>query len=525
MKSKNSDTQNLTNEQVNYVLDFAKGLSGQSGMFLNPYIMNSYLKNTNMNPMSATKDQILEWLKSPQNNEQNLRRISEHFDNVQMPYKKLVKFYSEMLTFDHTFYCVNATEDDMKKDAYKKDEERIFKYLHKLNPKFQLPKINRRVMLEDAHFIYLRENEKYITLQEMPIDYCLIDSKWDLGWLYSFNMMYFIQPGVNIDGFPPEFKKWFDQTMDSKKNNTPYNGLRPELRNGSYAYWRQIPVKDSWIFKFNSEYAGLTPPLASILPDMADINVFKGLQSNKYIMEAYKLLVGTIPLNKDSGRTGNVKDNFAVSADKAGQFINLINQGLPDILKMSAVPFDKVESFDFENKENDKDIMARAMQNLYQYSGEAQFLFSPDRPNASNIEASKKVSSEFVTHLYEQYDAFTTYQVNKDIRKDKPNKFIWKVKYEGTMWDSKERQDKVKVLADMGLVLEQDIGASQGYEPLEFRQKLMATRASKFIEKAKPLQTAFTQSKDKPNGRPTKNVDDLAESSTVTRDQQTNVRT
>ena len=62
-------------------------------------------------------------------------------------------------------------------------------------------------------------------------------------------MTYFLNPGVDIDGFDPAFKKYYNRVFDSTNgiaNYRPSNVLND--RTGTYAMWTQTSPEDgAWV--------------------------------------------------------------------------------------------------------------------------------------------------------------------------------------------------------------------------------------------------------------------------------------
>ena len=61
-------------------------------------------------------------------------------------------------------------------------------------------------------------------------------------------MMYFLKPGVSIDGFDPVFKKYYNKIFGSKDGVNNYNPTNPfPKRDGTYAMWTQTsPTDGAW---------------------------------------------------------------------------------------------------------------------------------------------------------------------------------------------------------------------------------------------------------------------------------------
>jgi len=186
----------------NYAMEFARVFNNYNS-YLNPIISNSNLKNINMNPAYQNREKVLDMIYKPKENEKDLRRLSQHLYNTQTPYKRLLHYFADMLTFDIAVYPKNVTEKQLNSDAFKRDYEKVWTFLDKFDYRREFKKVLLGMLLEDGKFTYLRTDGTNYTLQEMPSDYALIDAWSEYGWLYSFDMLYFTQTGVNINGFAP----------------------------------------------------------------------------------------------------------------------------------------------------------------------------------------------------------------------------------------------------------------------------------------------------------------------------------
>lgn len=508
----------FTQEDINYFLEFAKTLNTLNGMsyMLNPYMSNQYLKRLNMNPQFQDRDTVEKMVYNPKENELGLRRLSEHLYNTQLPYKRLIHYFADMLTFDWYPIPINATEEDMKSPAYKKDWERMWQWFDKFNVKKEFKKILLGMMLEDAKFTYIRQNETSVTLQEMPSDYCIVDAfdSTGLGYLYSFNLLYFQQIGVDIRGFAPEFRRYYKNAMDMLSNNNKkyYPNIRAEMRNGRWMYWQEISPDNGWVFKFHNQFAGLVPPMLGIFLDASDIDEFKALQKTKTSLDAYKIIFGTIPRHKDgSNKSGNAKDDMALSPDMAANYMKLIKNALPEGVDFKASPLEDLKSFEFNNSASKTNIVGDAMKNFYKGAGTDQALFNSERPNASTMKASTRIDASFVEEVYNQFETFCTYQLSKATKK-----FKFKIKFEGTIFDEDERKEQALTDWQNGIITPQ-LPASRGMTIREFENSLNMMNALGIADKLKPIQTSSTLSnKDNKGGRPKqKEVDTQGE---VTRD-------
>lgn len=499
-----------------YVKDFSNATSYFSPVF-NPIIMNQVLKNLNQSPTAQSRDKLLDMVHNPKQNEQALRRFCQYLYNVQTPFKRLIHYYADMLTYDLSVYPINATEKEMKTDAFKKEYESIWQWLGNFNFKKEFTNINTGMLIEDAKFMYLRSDGDRVTFQEMPVDYCLIDSKFEYGWMYSFDLNYFNQQGVDINAFAPDFKQYYEDYRKLVQDKKYSPNIRPELRNGRWCYWQQINPKESWVFKFHSIFAALIPPLLGLFVDANEIDNFKNLQSNKTTLDLFKLLIGIIPVNK--AKDTSMADDLAISAEMAGQFNRLINDLMPEGIKFGTVPFSDVKQFDFaDNTANKTDIVGEALSNFYKTSGSDQALFNANKPNATTLKMSTANDVAFASVVYKEFESFMDYQFNK-----LTSKFKFKAKFTGTIFDQEERHAKAMAFLQYG-ILTPELPASMGLTEKEMRDGMALMKTMGYEKLITPIQSANTMSKDgaKPNGRPEKKVEDLTDSGSKTRDTEAN---
>lgn len=482
-----------------YAKEYTQAMSGYNVPYqylANPYILNEVLKNVNMNPAGQDRDNLIKMVQDPKSNEKKLRRFAQYLYNVQTPFKRLVHYYADMLTFDIAVYPVNATEKDMKTDEFKKQYNKIWKDLSKFEYKKEFKNILIGMMTEDAKFMYLRdEDPNRTTLQEMPVDYCIIDSRFPYGWLYSFDLNYFNIQGVDINSFATEFKEYYANWMNLMNGAIDYApNIRPELRDGRWTYLQQINPKRSWVFKFHDIFAGLVPPLLGLFVDANEIDNFKQLQTTKTALDVYNLLIGLIPVNKN--KNSSKHDDLAISAELAGAFNALVNQQLPDGVKFGTVPFDDVKQFDFsKNAQTRDDIVGDAITNFYKTGGTDQALFNADKPNATTMGASTLVDGEFIKSVYGVFEAFLNYQLIK-----KFDKYKFKIKFSGTMFDKEKRKEDAMKMAEYGIITP-DLPASLGMTEKEMRDGISLMQALGYPSNLQPVPTSHTMPNEEEVGR------------------------
>lgn len=504
----------------NYFLEFSNAMQNTNPFILNPMmnplIANQWLKNVNMNPLGINRNELLKILNNPKEYEQALRRISQHLYMVQLVYKRMVHYLSDILTFDYYMVPVNAESEDMSKPTFKSDYKKASGWFDRFKVKSEFRKAILKMTLEDGYFTYLREDsDGDMFFQELPIDWCMIDNTWKYGYLFSFDMTYFQQVGGgSLDGYPKEFINMYNTTVKAQNNQDEFcPELRPELRNGKWAYWYELKPEKAWVFKFHDIFAGLIPPFLGVFLDLVHIPELKDLLNAKSELEAYKIIMGTVPMIKD-GKTGSQKDNFAISADSLGKFTQLVKNSFRNkYVDFKAVPLEDLELFTFDDKVNKNDPVSKALNNISSQAGIDKAMFNTEHPSVATINLSKLVDAEFLTRLYSQFANFCTYHINKTTRKYK-----FKVVMEGTIFDKEDRIKKYMDYADKGIVLLPQLASAIGMNTKDMLNSMALTKSMGFMDKLEIMPTAYTRSSEESSsGRPQKADDELGESGEHTR--------
>lgn len=507
--------QSDSQEEIKYFEEFIKSFSSSEHMnyLFNPLIANQILKNVNMNPAYQDREKVEKMVYNPNESEMGLRRLSQHIYNTQLPYKRLIHYYADQLTFDWYPIPMNGKKEDFKKETFKKDYDRVFEWFDKFDVKREFRKIVLGILLEDAKFTYLREDDNGFTLQEMPSDYCMIDSTSSLGYMYSFNLNYFSQIGVDINGYHPDFKKYYNQMNNMKKTQTYYPNIKPEMRDGRWVYWQQVNPEKGWVFKFDDIFATLIPPFLGLFIDAVGFDKIRAIQDEKELLDTYKMIFGTIPRHKDgTNKTGNKQDDFAIDAQTLSSYMKLVKASLPDGIDFKAAPLENIQLFEFESNA-DKDAMTNALKDFYAKSGAEKALFGSDKPNASIIKASLQNDSDFVTKVYEQFNKFCTYHINKITKKYK-----FKIVFEGTTYDREQRRKESMEEWQNGLITPR-LPCSMGMTVRDLDNGIAFMQSLGFPENMKPIQSAHTLSKPdsaKSKGRPEN--DSASESKDISND-------
>jgi len=530
----------ISEDAVWDVIKFSRSMSGMYGQqYLTPDLINAKLKEISLNPMQATQDSLDDAMKRPQYNELQLQEFSQDFETRSMVYKRLIAYLANMLAFDIT-YTSDADTKDLKTPRYQKDLESVEEFLEKFEYKKELRVVVREMLRNDAFFGCFVETENKYILQELPSEYCKITGRWEGGFLFSFNMYWFIQPGVDINMYPSFFKRKYNQLWGGSNKDKKYKpSIAPELRgNSSWIYWVDIPVTFGVCFKLSPELGARLPYFTPLFNDLILQGLMRNLQKNISMAAASKMIMGEVPmLNRDSKAT--VKDTIAVSPELLGKFMALVKSAISDAVKVASAPLQNIKGISFESDNEMYDSFLRTA--LASSGVNTNLIFSSNiKPNAVETQLSLNVDEQMMTALYEQFNYFMEYFINK-----KTKTFKFAINFEGTeFFTNREiRLNTAMDLFDKGIVMPQKIAAAIGMKPAHLRKHMEESKASNFmalltppsVEQQKqllkvnpalgkmPASTPPTDEKKARRGRPRKSTSELGEEGQNTRDGASNV--
>lgn len=516
------ERQELTEGEVLQILNFAKSYYASqfrdpsAGFAYSPEITNQRLNEIALSPKNLTLDAIQESLRSPLSNgsQDNLVGYSEFLQFSEAISKRTLLYLGNLPAFDYTVTCINAYDDsDYSSAAYKEDNKKVKDFLAHFDVKGQMSYVTRRALQSDAFYAVFRTDGKNYQFQELPADYCMITGRnLDWGFLFDFDMSWFLNQGLSLKMYPRNFMKLWRETFgetDNLENYNPANGLKD--RDGTYAMWHQtspLPEEGAFVcFKFNTDTVARLPFLTSLFSQVVNKPLIKELQTNQYIISAQKILVGLIPYLKDQ-KSGQVANALAIDAKTLAPFLALLKQGLSDAVKVSGAPFSDLKDISFPTTE--KSIYDEYNTNLSKQSGATgALIYGSARPTATEITLSAQIDTMIATSIYPSLARWLSTYVNS-----LTGKYKFRFAFEGNKFtnDRKERLETALKLADKGIVLPQKIAAAIGMDIYELQSQLQEGKANNFYDLLYLLPNANTASFGGDTGRPAVSDEEAADS-------------
>lgn len=480
----------LSKEDVNEVLKFTEALYGglpYHGV-ATPYLVNDILKNKTLSPEIGDESKIADALKTPKSNEQKILGYAEYQELTNMVFKKTLYYYASLPAYDVAIECTNATGKDYQKTQYKADLARVADFFDKFDVVKQFQTITKQLLRQEVYFGSLWETNNRFFFQELPQNYCMITGEWENGLVFDFNMMYFLQPGTDINGYLPEFMDYHSRMLQAKKQYNPTTDAWS--RDSSWVYWVQTSAINNWCFKFNPTMATRVPYLSALLVDSSQQPIMRELQKNTNILAASKMLTGEIGHRTD-GKGGVPGNNYTFDPGSIGKFLAVVKAGLSDLIHMAALPLEDIKGVEFDTKDA-VDNYSNYNRSLGSMAGNSRILYSYEKANAIESRYMMNLDENLLRPLYSQYETFLNFIINRDTVK---YKFKVTLKGFNDYTDRKDRSEAAKYWADKGIIDIDSIAHSLGYSNrFSVMRRMDEMKAMGFQNMVTMLPNMYTQS-------------------------------
>lgn len=496
----------LTEQQVWSTIAFASALSGMGAPnVFTPSLLQQNLINLNNNPLKVNQENLEKALENYKTSGDKLSGFSEMLEATNMTYKKTIEYYSNILSFDLSISCENASGKDYRSQDYKSDLDRVYKFLDNFDYKSEFLKVVKNLLRGGVYYTWFRQDGKNgYCLQMLPQSYCRTTGYWEDGLLFDFDMIYFVQPATSLEAFDPVFKEYYEDIFgknpEGLEKYIPTNPLNS--RNGVYTTIHQTSPNDgAWGFKMDMSNFVNIPFLTPMLKDALNDDVVRKLQMDKNMLSAYAILAGEMRM-LDDPKSGKVANQFAIDPTTLGTLLSFVKAGLNENVKIASMPTEELEWFQFAD--NNKEMYANQLQiSSANGASASRVIYSSDKMSQEEIRLAITNDSNMMKKLYSQFENFLNFYVNKKTRK-----FKFKFHFEGTNFEFEReaRLDRIQSLADKGIVLNKSSWASAiGMKPQEFDRKLDEAHSGDFVDKLTQLISIHTSSsgEDK-KGRPVK---------------------
>ena len=533
--------------------DFGNGLNS-----FNPFLQNQRLKQISVLPAEMDKEDIISALKAPQNSEISLRQAGASLASSQYLYYKILRLAADVPMYLHykTPEFLDNTSEYKKEEFVNED-----KYVDEWIETFDIVNTLKRTALEvkrEGKVSYLLRNgiskgEKgqkivdFCTWQKLPNKYVKLTAIGTHGYIASFNLMIFMQPGFMPEQYPEYIQKiWASMINDGvitkdkcqrlqvnlgplmKFSYTNEKGINTkgvfESCNNQYMYWVQLPQDLCYTFASDSSVPWAIPDTAGLflgLQELTDYGTLAGLIASTPLTS---ILTGEAEM-VDNPNPG--EDQTVLAPETIAGFQNQFNNMTSTNTEALFVPFKNLKLQSLPNIPNSNEIVTKAVQNFISTAGEGGIITATDKPSVAQVKGAQLMEEAQHNFVTKQFESVLNMIINNLIG----CKYKWKLHLWGGIFtfDAEMKRDKEmwtggatfllpKIASAYGMNV-RDIGAVVNYiDSLGIYKKFETLTQEKQAEQAKAKATVENKQKE-PNtvkkvGRPSADENEIENDNT-----------
>lgn len=347
-----------------------------------------------------SRETLRSYLQNPalDSNSKNLRKLSNYLYTVSHVYRRMINFKAHQIKCDAwTVYPIVSMTEDNDPEQILAEYERVVKIVDNMNMKSQIYKLMLSCWKTDVAYGYVYgdpETDGDFFIHLLDPDYCKISTmSYSSGVLgFMFDMSYFTSYPEQLEYYDKEFQKLYNQYLSDNMR------------------WKQLPMERTVCFKINIDNLDYPViPLSGLLEAVISLTDLQAAQDDDYELQTYKMLWGkleTLSATKEP-------DDFAVNLDLAVDFMNKIQDVLPENVGIALSPMD-LETIDFKsNDAADTNMLSEAYSNLIEANGSI-VLNSNRITNSTSFKLAMKAEAEDAMAPVEQINAWVNFYLKNN---------------------------------------------------------------------------------------------------------------
>lgn len=472
-------------------------------------------QNKSSSYTTYSRESLRSYLKNPasENNQKNLRKLSNFLYTISHVYRRLVNFKAYQLQLKSwTVYPDIPLVEEPDADSFLQNYDKVTKYVRNMDMKGQILKCMLQAWKNDIVYGFCYgdpENDGEFFIHLLDPDYCKISSQqYYRGVLnFAFDFSYFDSStnAYYLDVYDPIFKKMYNK-----------------FKNDSALKWQELPIENTFCIKINMDILDYSiPPLSGLFDSIINLVDLQAVQDLKDELEAYKLVwakIDTISGTKDV-------DDFEIDLELANAFYQKLQAAMPENVAIAMSPM-TLDTIDFNsNNANDVNIISKAYENIINANG-GIVLNQNKITNSASFKLALQFDSMDAMAPVEQINAWLNLWLQNHLGETGMVAEFSDV----SPYFVDDRIDKLLKLAQYGMPVKLELASLTNANPVK-------ERGMSFMEEAlglgdtqwnKPLvssnvQTGNLENGDGSEGRKTKDDEPLTDEGEATRDGEKNV--
>ena len=495
-----------------------------------PNVQNRRVKGISSLPNAYGKNDIVGFLKNPDNSERPLRQVSNILEYTAYPYFKLRKTYQDLLTYRYYSYPCYIDEKEAKSEGFLREWRLIDKINAALRPSDTAHEIAGHCIRDGKAFYILRQEVdkahnivNHFFLQQLPQDWIKIVGFNNVSkYSVAFNMMYFLQPGATWTQFGDIFKPYVDEFRNAlspapvkksgrgvvyasadgyrldkqkiaalKANATGAEQYRIEFENGAWLYWVNLPAEAVWTFECDDVSRNVISPLTGLALSMSQIAQYEDVQMELVQNPLVACVLGEMEYRDDTAYAA--EDAYKLSPSGRMFFENLWYQMLKanntSGIGIYSAPLKNLHLEQLAEAPSATEVSSKGYAYAMMKSGNG-ILPMDTEPRAGSVQISAKIESQYARGIYGTFERMMNHFYDSmNLRYD------WRFRMFGNIFTEDEELETCRKGLTLGLLSETlKYNALMGHSLLEDLAMSNAVIGMGIMEKRIPLSTSYTMS-------------------------------
>lgn len=348
------------------------------------------------------KEKFIRYLKTPQKNEKEIRRLSGFLYNVSSHYRRLCDYISEILYYNYTIIPTNIDPIAMNGKAKKKYKEvyyQVINQVDKYNLKTIIPDILKVVVKEGVFFGLTYESKDSFYIQNFNPDYAKIYAIEGGSFLFKIDLTYFNGRTNLLDGFDKEIRTAYEKY----KGYVDENGNK--IKGNKKMRWF-APSKGICIKLDKTDQVHSLPLFLGLIASIYDIEDYKMLQKAKAENENYKAL--SMKMDTDDDGVPRMDEGIA------RKYYLQASNNVPDGIGLILSPFEIKEHTFSDSPTSNTTAVIDAENEFWFASGVSPLIFGSTKATSSNsLTLSVKPDEQIAYSLLKQIELFFNNKIKK----------------------------------------------------------------------------------------------------------------
>ena len=496
----------------------------------NPDVQNRRVKRMSSLPVETSKDDIVQMLTKPDENEIGLRQVSNILEYTAYPMYKIRQTYQDLLTYRHFVYPVLDKKSDAEDEVFRREWRTVVR----MEDEMQCGRVLRQIVgqcIRDGKVFYAprvsvdKSHGKvdYAYMQQLPQDWVKIAGFNNLSkYTVAFDMMYFLQPGTTYLQYGDLFEPYMDdflQAFDNTPKRTPKGVImasardisndrmyrlqelategkvagNPEIYNVNgtrWFYWVYLPAERVWTFEADDVKPNVVSPLTGLILSMAAIAQYEQVQLEIVQNPLVALLHGEIETYDAVSPTES--DPYKVSPAGRELFESLFYRTMQLTntggIGIYSAPFKNMKLEQLSEAPNANEISSSGYEYAMEKSGMSALIPTTSDARAGVAQISLMIESRFAQHLYWQFERMMNILIQRQ-----NFHYEWRFHMFGSLAEDDKALDRMVKSMELGVLPDVfEYNALNGRNVLDDIGMSYAISASGVLDERKPLITSYS---------------------------------